>query len=77
MLSTVNMNAKVLSGCGQVEIVDIVLRLKDQLNKLDIHKTSERNKIQSQLLNIIQSIDDELKSILLSSEAIFDVFNLI
>lgn len=71
------MNAEVLSNCGQVEIVDIVLRLKDRLNELDIHKLSERNKIKSQLKNIIESIDDELKSILLSSEALCDVFNLI
>lgn len=77
MLSTVDMNSEVLSSCGQVEIVDIVLRLKDRLSELDIHKTNERDKVQSQLENIIQSIDDELKSILLSSEALRDVFNII
>lgn len=71
------MNSEVLSSCGQVEIVDIVLRLKDRLSELDIHKTNERDKVQSQLENIIQSIDDELKSILLSSEALRDVFNII
>lgn len=51
----------------QVEVVDLVLKLRDRLASLDGLQTEKRTRLQTQLNQVLRSVDDELKSVLLSN----------
>ncbi|VDM42936.1 unnamed protein product [Toxocara canis] len=66
---------EVLQGRHQVEIVDLVLKLCDRIRGQDAFVGGVRDRLQSQLATIMQSVDDELKSVLLSNGALSDYVN--
>lgn len=72
VLCTADFSAEIIKGRHQVEIVDLVFKLKNRLDdRLDRGRQSQ---IQSQLNNILNVVDDELKCILLSNEALKSAF---
>jgi hypothetical protein len=67
VLCSAELNQETLSNRQQVEIVDLVLKVRDKMTDLDSRNAEKRHKLQAQLNNILLSVDDELKSILLSN----------
>lgn len=60
---------------SHVEVVDIVLTLKDKLDSLSASDAgTEREEILKQLNSVFRSVDEDLRSVLLSNEALRDIF---
>ncbi|KHN72432.1 Protein DENND6B [Toxocara canis] len=75
VLCNADFSPEVLQGRHQVEIVDLVLKLCDRIRGQDAFVGGVRDRLQSQLATIMQSVDDELKSVLLSNGALSDYVN--
>jgi vacuolar-type H+-ATPase subunit E/Vma4 len=75
VLCTADLNSDSLSTRHQVEIVDLVLKLKDRIMDLN-GKPEKRSKLQEQLKNLLTSVDDELKSVLLSNCSLREAFEI-
>ncbi|KAK0398722.1 hypothetical protein QR680_002724 [Steinernema hermaphroditum] len=57
-----------LSSRHEVEIVDLVLKIRDRMVEMDpITQAEKRVQLQAQLSKVLTSVDDELKSLLLSN----------
>ncbi|KAH7731030.1 hypothetical protein AAVH_02079 [Aphelenchoides avenae] len=67
VLCTAELSRDVLSTRQEVEVVDLVLKLRDRLASLDEHQMEKRTRLQKQLHQVLKSVDDELKSVLLSN----------
>lgn len=76
MLCNIDLSHDIISTREQVEVVDLVLKLKDKLNNLDGKNHEKRKKLQNQLNSVMRSVDDELKSLLLSNGALREAFEL-
>lgn len=70
MLCNADLSRETLKDRTQVEIVDLVLKIADRLKDLDESLDSARTLLQSQISEIMTSVDDDLKSILLSNGAL-------
>lgn len=67
VLCSADFSTKVMQEKQQVEIVDLVLKINDHIGSLNAHQADTRKRLQSQLRTILQSVDDELKTLLLSN----------
>lgn len=76
MLCNTDLSHDIISTRQQVEVVDLVLKLKDKLKDLDGKSNDKRRKLQNQLNSVMRSVDDELKSLLLSNGALREAFEL-
>uniref|UniRef100_A0A1I7ZM86 UDENN domain-containing protein n=1 Tax=Steinernema glaseri TaxID=37863 RepID=A0A1I7ZM86_9BILA len=57
-----------ISSRHDVEIVDLVLKIRDRLVEMDpVTQSDRRIQLQAQLSKVLSSVDDELKSLLLSN----------
>ncbi|TMS38342.1 hypothetical protein L596_005089 [Steinernema carpocapsae] len=57
-----------LSSRHEVEIVDLVLKIRDRMVEMDpVTQAEKRLQLQAQLSKVLTSVDDELKSLLLSN----------
>lgn len=74
-LSTADLRLENIDSRSHVEIVDLVLKLKNRLSEFTI-EDSERDRIQVQLNNVMQSVDEELRTILLSNGGLREVIEL-
>ncbi|VDN02296.1 unnamed protein product [Thelazia callipaeda] len=72
MLCNADFSKETLHERSQVEIVDLVLKLNDRIRNLDDTSESSRIRLQSQISSILSSVDDDLKSVLLSSDSLRD-----
>ncbi|VDN55859.1 unnamed protein product [Dracunculus medinensis] len=72
VLSNADFSPDALKGRHQVEIVDLILKISDRLRDLKEPALEARNRLQFQLTTILQSVDDELKSVLLSNGSLRD-----
>lgn len=72
MLCNADFSREALLGRPQVEIVDLVLKLNDRIRNLDEASESSRIRLQSQISAILRSVDDDLKSVLLSNGSLRD-----
>ncbi|VDK47424.1 unnamed protein product [Anisakis simplex] len=76
VLCNADFSAGMLSERHEVEVVDLVLKLCERIRELDRASFSEvRLRLQSQLATILQSVNDELKSVLLSNGVLRDCVN--
>uniref|UniRef100_A0A7E4W5N5 UDENN domain-containing protein n=1 Tax=Panagrellus redivivus TaxID=6233 RepID=A0A7E4W5N5_PANRE len=77
VLCTTDLSRENISTRQQVEIVDLILKIQDKLKDLDIKKQHEkRQKLKSQLNAVMQSVDEELKAILLSNGALREEYEM-
>uniref|UniRef100_A0A158R609 UDENN domain-containing protein n=1 Tax=Syphacia muris TaxID=451379 RepID=A0A158R609_9BILA len=67
VLCKTDFSAEILQEKQQVEIVDLVLKISNYIESLSDTQIELRRKLQSQLRTILQSVDDELKTLLLSN----------
>uniref|UniRef100_A0AC34QHB4 UDENN domain-containing protein n=1 Tax=Panagrolaimus sp. JU765 TaxID=591449 RepID=A0AC34QHB4_9BILA len=77
ILCNTDLSRENISTREQVEIVDLVLKIRDKLKDLDVKQHEKKQKLQSQLNSVLRSVDDELKSLLLSNGALSDAFDLV
>uniref|UniRef100_A0A915PQ42 UDENN domain-containing protein n=1 Tax=Setaria digitata TaxID=48799 RepID=A0A915PQ42_9BILA len=74
MLCSADFSREALHKRPQVEVVDLVLKLNDRIQNLDESSESSRIRLQSQISSILASVDDDLKSVLLSNGSLRDCF---
>lgn len=67
VLCKADFSTEVLQVKQQVEIVDLVLKINNHIESLNSHQSDIRKRLQGQLRTILQSVDDELKTLLLSN----------
>ncbi|MCP9265389.1 hypothetical protein DINM_020669 [Dirofilaria immitis] len=72
MLCSADFSRETLHKRSQVEVVDLVLKLNDRIQNLDEASESSRIRLQSQISAILASVDDDLKSVLLSNGSLRD-----
>ncbi|OZC10606.1 hypothetical protein X798_02355 [Onchocerca flexuosa] len=72
MLCSADFSRETLHKRPQVEVVDLVLKLNDRIQNLDETSESSRIRLQSQISAILASVDDDLKSVLLSNGSLRD-----
>ncbi|VDK73365.1 unnamed protein product [Onchocerca ochengi] len=72
MLCSADFSRETLHKRPQVEVVDLVLKLNDRIQNLDEASESSRIRLQSQISAILSSVDDDLKSVLLSNGSLRD-----
>ena len=77
VLCNTDLSRENISTRQQVEVVDLVLKIRDKLKDLDNKQHEKKQKLQSQLNSVMRSVDDELKSILLSNGALREAFEFI
>ncbi|KAI1714570.1 stabilization of polarity axis domain-containing protein [Ditylenchus destructor] len=75
VLCTADFSSDILASRKEVEIVDLILKLKDRLTDLNSQTTdkgtqSQAARIRTQFNRIMDSVNDELKTVLLSNGAI-------
>ncbi|VDD88152.1 unnamed protein product [Enterobius vermicularis] len=67
VLCKADFSTEVLQEKQQVEIVDLVLKINSYIGSLKSYQSEMRKRLQAQLRTILQSVDDELKTLLLSN----------
>lgn len=75
ILSTADLTLENLADRPQVEVVDFVLKLKTRLEDVNLQML-ERERIQVQLNNVMDSVDEELRSVLLSNGSLREAFEI-
>jgi len=71
LLCSADLSSAVIQMRHQVEIVDLVLRLKDRIASVETDAV-RREKLQSQLATVMAGVDEELKSVLFSNGILSD-----
>lgn len=74
VLCNTDLSSENISTRQQVEVVDLVLKIRDKLKDLDKKQEEKKIKLQSQLNSVLRSVDDELKSLLLSNLQLRETF---
>ncbi|CAD5220044.1 unnamed protein product [Bursaphelenchus okinawaensis] len=74
VLCSADLSVDVLRDRKQVEIVDLVLKLNEKLSNIDEKDVDKRIRLQKQLGNVMNAVDDDLKQVLLSNENIKALF---
>ncbi|CAD5226957.1 unnamed protein product [Bursaphelenchus xylophilus] len=68
VLCSADLSVEALQDRKQVEIVDLVLKLNEKLGVLDENNdTEKRLRLQTQLNNVMNAVDEDLKQVLLSN----------